>query len=206
MGLLPHTPRGRPAVQTRAPPRQIVPHERAHASQRRDEVGNCVGRGGVKPDDIEHARVIRVGNREARRRHADHHEFGGMPVRSRYCHSASTGCTSLAQVSLSGVDDERIRPQPQRGGASPTASAVRSRSRRTVLCGIAPARSRRFLKCRRIYLDPLTNRVAMWYNIGAVGETRRHSPSVEEKSLPLGASCSHARRCCASSSRQAREG
>jgi hypothetical protein len=35
---------------------------------------------------------------------------------------------------------------------------------------------------------------------------RRHGPSAEEKSLPLGASCSHARRCCASSSRQAREG
>jgi hypothetical protein len=31
-------------------------------------------------------------------------------------------------------------------------------------------------------------------------------PSAEEKPLPLGASCSHARRCCASSSRQAREG
>jgi TolB-like protein len=36
--------------------------------------------------------------------------------------------------------------------------------------------------------------------------SRRHGPSAEEEPLPLGASCSHARRCCASSSRQAREG
>jgi len=62
--------------QTHASSQEIIPHERAHASQLRDEVGNCVGRGGVKPDDIEHARVVRVGNREARRRHADHHELG----------------------------------------------------------------------------------------------------------------------------------
>jgi hypothetical protein len=39
----------------------------------------------------------------------------------------------------------------------------------------------------------------------ASGVSSKASPVSFVKSLPLGASCSHARRCCASSSRQARE-
>ena len=104
--------------------RGALPSERAAG-----EVGDQLRRRGVEADDVEHARVVRVGDREAVRDHADHDQPRVDARRAAVVARAPGpgGCRPPRSPSRC---RSRTCRSPARAPAR-TASAARSRCRRT---------------------------------------------------------------------------